>query len=374
MSPRLILLAKALIALFVGVLLGAGLSTRALADHHADSSDEGVVSDTSDVSEASDARLEGAAKEVVPPPIGVRFGEALEGNTVRVSYAWERIRSQGLAVGRDNVTPDYVRGVLGYTQTPRSLEVTVHTVAVAWAPHPRVTLVAEVPFVQKELERVDPSVGAVGFYGTARRQVQTEGIGDVSFSIVIPFIRKGVESSQVHVGFDVPTGSIRRSESTPGGPMILPYDSQIGNGTVDFEWGWTYKGETELFSWGGQALGRHPIGRNGRDYREGSRFTGRLWAGFRIAKGVSASVRTEWEKQNNSEGFDRDLRPTFDPAETSKLQGGAQILVAPGLSIDLPQLDGQRIAFEFGIPVYQDLDGPQLERDWTARAGWQWVY
>jgi len=156
--------------------------------------------------------------------------------------------------------------------------------------------------------------------------------------------------------------------------MILPYDSQIGNGTVDFEWGWTYKGETENFSWGGQALGRHPIGRNGRDYREGSRFTGRLWAGVRIAKGVSASVRTEWEKQNNSEGFDRDLRPTFDPAETSKLQGGAQITVAPGLSIDLPQLDGQRIAFEFGVPVYQDLDGPQLERDWTARAGWQWVY
>ena len=37
-------------------------------------------------------------------------------------------------------------------------------------------------------------------------------------------------------------------------------------------------------------------------------------------------------------------------------------------------LAGQRLGVEIGIPVYQDLDGPQLERDWTFRAGWQWVY
>jgi hypothetical protein len=90
--------------------------------------------------------------------------------------------------------------------------------------------------------------------------------------------------------------------------------------------------------------------------------------------GVSASIRTEWEKQNNSEGFDRDLRPNDDPSESSKLRGGTRLSVAPGLTFDVPRLPGQRIAVEVGIPVYQDLDGPQLERDWTIKTGWQWVY
>ena len=305
-----------------------------------------------------------------PPPIGVRFGETLEGDSVRIGYSWKRMHSQGLRVSADHVTPGDVYD-LGYSQTPRSLEVTVHTFQIAYAPHPRVTLVAEVPFIQKELERVDP-VALIG--GRSRRQIQTEGVGDIAFSVVIPFIRKGIESSQVHIGFDVPTGSIRRKESIGTGSRILPYSAQTGNGTVDLEWGWTYKGETENFSWGGQAIGRHPVGRNDRDYREGSRFTGSLWAVAQLFAGVSASIRTEWEKQNNSEGFDRDLRPTFDPSESSQLRGGTRLSVAPGLTFDVPRLPGQRIAVEVGIPVYQDLDGPQLERDWTIKTGWQWVY
>jgi len=36
-------------------------------------------------------------------------------------------------------------------------------------------------------------------------------------------------------------------------------------------------------------------------------------------------------------------------------------------------LKGQRLAFEFGIPVYQDLDGPQLETDWIILFGWQYT-
>jgi len=36
-------------------------------------------------------------------------------------------------------------------------------------------------------------------------------------------------------------------------------------------------------------------------------------------------------------------------------------------------LKKQRLAFEFGIPVYQDLDGPQLETYWIIMFGWQYT-
>lgn len=302
------------------------------------------------------------------PPVGVRLGNALEGNTLRIGYSWERLRSQGLMTNDDDRSPDFVRS-LGYTSTLRSLETTIHTVEVAYAPHPRVTLVAEVPFIQKEIERVD--FATPGACNGVRCQHQSEGVGDVRFAMIVPFIRKGFESSQVHIGFDVPTGSIRRQGGTP---IRLPYLAQIGNGTVDFEWGWTYHGALDRFSWGGQALGRHPLARNGLDYREGSHFTGRIWGAVRLFAGLDLSFRADWEKQNEIEGFDRGLRPTVDPSEDAELYERVAITLAPGVSFVVPSLAGQRVGIEVGVPVYQDVDGPQLERDWSIKTAWRWIY
>ena len=339
------------------VLVLAGLSTASIAL----AQEAGApTEDDATASEGEAARP--ARGAVVPPPIGVRFPTTLDEDEVRVAYRFERVRLAGLRTGDDSIPPDTARA-LGFTRTPRSLESTVHTFEVAWAPHPRVTLVAWVPFVQRELSRFDAAVGS-------RSQVQTEGVGDIGFALVVPFIRKGFEHTQVHVGLDVPTGSFRKSADG----QRLPYAAQLGNGSVDLEWGWTYKGELEWASWGGQVVGRHPVGRNGRDWRAGSRFAGSLWGGLRLLGGLSASLRAEWEKQNEIEGFDRDLDPTADPLENPELYDGTRLALAPGLSLEVPALDGQRVGLEIDIPVYQNLDGPQLERDWTFRAGWQWVY
>ncbi len=37
-------------------------------------------------------------------------------------------------------------------------------------------------------------------------------------------------------------------------------------------------------------------------------------------------------------------------------------------------LRGHRIAAEFGTPVYQDLNGPQMETDWTFTIGYQYAF
>ncbi|MAG34594.1 MAG: hypothetical protein CL908_27310 [Deltaproteobacteria bacterium] len=314
---------------------------------------------------ASDGSEGSRTRPAPPPPLGARFSEPLEGEErFRLSYRFARVKSQGLLVSDRDIRPGQVRNdsFIPYVQTPRSLNVTSHTFRFAYAPHPRITLVAEVPFLEKELERLDAS--------GSRPQDQSEGVGDLGFAIIVPFIRKGGESSHIHLGFDAPTGSIRRGGS--GGR--LPYDSQIGNGTWDFEWGWTYRGRFQWLSWGAQTVGRHPIGRNGRRYREGSRFESSVWGATRIFAGLSGSLRLEWEKQNNIQGRDRALDPIDDPSANSKTRGGTRFTLAPGLALDLPQLEGQRLSVEFGVPVHQDLDGPQLERDWTLEAGWQWEF
>jgi hypothetical protein len=286
---------------------------------------------------------------------------------MRIRYLWRRTKSQGLLRGDRDASPGFVRNhsFLDYDETPRALDVTVHTVEVAYAPHPRTTLVLQVPFLVKDLETIG--------VGGDRRRDQTEGVGDVTLGLVVPFIRKRRESSHVHIAFDVPNGSIRKQDRNG---QRLPYDNQIGNGTSDFEWGWTYRGERDWISWGGQAVGRHPLGRNGLKYAEGSRFEASIWSGVRLIDGLSASLRAGWEKQNNINGpGDRQFLPITNPARNGKARGGTRFLVGPGLAWDLPGvLRGQRLAIEMAIPVYQNLDGPQLEQDWSLTTGWQWAY
>jgi hypothetical protein len=42
-----------------------------------------------------------------------------------------------------------------------------------------------------------------------------------------------------------------------------------------------------------------------------------------------------------------------------------------GMNMLLPA-KGHRLAFEASLPVYQNLNGPQLEVDWTLTIGWQY--
>jgi hypothetical protein len=280
---------------------------------------------------------------------------------MRVAYSFERQRFQEILVGSEDRQQDEI--VAGfYEQAPTDLDVTIHAFQLSYAPHPRVTLVVDVPFIEKDLNR---------FGVDGRRHDETDGVGDVQFSMIVPFIRKGRESSQLHIGVEAPTGSFRR-----GGDMKrLPYDNQIGNGTWDLEWGWTYRGETDMFSWGAQMWGHHPVRKNGLRYREGSRFNASMWSAMKLFGGLSASFRLIAEKQNNIRGRDRSLDLTADgPSSNDKARGGFRIDVSPGVSLEVPRLNHQRLSVEFGVPIYQHLDGPQLSRDWSLKAGWQWAF
>lgn len=64
------------------------------------------------------------------------------------------------------------------------------------------------------------------------------------------------------------------------------------------------------------------------------------------------------------------------PCADPKLQGGDRLDLLLGLNFYVPEgptlIKGQRLFAEFGLPVYQDLDGPQLETDWVLWLGWQY--
>lgn len=56
--------------------------------------------------------------------------------------------------------------------------------------------------------------------------------------------------------------------------------------------------------------------------------------------------------------------------------GGSSLLGYLGLNLAGQHgwIRGQRLALEFGAPITQDLNGPQMQRDWSLTLGWQYAF
>jgi murein DD-endopeptidase MepM/ murein hydrolase activator NlpD len=96
----------------------------------------------------------------------------------------------------------------------------------------------------------------------------------------------------------------------------------------------------------------------------------------KLTEWLSLSGRVDAERWGNIDGRDKTLDPTDEPTKDVSAQGGRRLDLVGGLNVYIPRgpFKGQRFAVEVGAPVYQSLNGPQLQTDWFARAGWQWAF
>lgn len=156
------------------------------------------------------------------------------------------------------------------------------------------------------------------------------------------------------------------------GPDVkLPYPMQLGSGTWDLIPGVTYRGSHGQWIWGGQALGVIRLGENDEDYSLGNRYNASAWLTRLLASGLSGSARLSWNWWGDIDGADPELNPSLVPTADPGLRAGSRVDGLLGLNF---LHGGLSLAAEGGIPVYQDLDGPQLETDWVLSLRAQWAF
>jgi hypothetical protein len=285
---------------------------------------------------------------------------------VMLSYRYMRMRMNG---SRDRTERESSASVLrDFPVTPTEMDVEGHVVGVMWAPHRRVTLLAMVPFLRKDMDHETR--------GGLRFTTRANGIGDVRAGGMIRLFDR--EGHHLHLNADLsfPTGTISAKDDTPAGRQRLPYPMQLGSGTYDLLPGITYSGQSRRYSWGGQVIGTVRTGRNNKGYRLGNRLDATAWGARRWTSWVSTSLRLAWGSWGNIDGDDDALNPRVVPSADPKRRGGSRLDGLVGVNFVVPKgpLRNHRFAVEAGWPLYQWLDGPQLETDWRLIAGWQYAF
>ena len=305
-------------------------------------------------------------------PIGVMGDHTHETGEFMLSYRFMRMSMQGSRDGTDPVDDTDIvaaTGPYGYMVTPVEMPMTMHMAGIMFAPSDVVTLMAMGSYRSLSMGHVMRN----GNHFTT----ESHGLGDASLSALIGLQRRGPVRVHANAGISFPTGSVEQKDVTPmsgGNAVQLPYPMQLGSGTFDLLPGLTVLGMSESLSWGLQARGVVRLGENDRGWTLGNRVEGTGWIALKVAERLSLSARALYQGWGDVEGADDpDLNPMMAPTMRRDLRAGTRLDVPVGFNFYFNDgaLRGHRIAAEFQVPVYQDLNGPQLETDWTLTIGWQ---
>ena len=154
--------------------------------------------------------------------------------------------------------------------------------------------------------------------------------------------------------------------------LRLPYAMQLGSGTYDLLPGITYTGHKDDWSWGTQYSATLHMGENSQDYTLGDKHQISAWGAYSWLPSLSTSVRITGETEDKIDGIDSQIAAPVQTADPDNY-GGERISASIGVNYIVPAgiMEGHRFAVEATLPVYQDLNGPQLKRDNAIVFGWQ---
>ncbi|MGB3469564.1 MAG: transporter [Erythrobacter sp.] len=317
-------------------------------------------------------------------PIGVMGDHRHKKGEWMVSYRLMHMDMAGIQIGTDSVTPEQVAttvpnrffGNPGQPPTlrivPTSMRMDMHMAGVMYGVSDDVTLMVMGNYITKEMDHITFQ-GGMGTNRLGTFRTRTADIGDTKVAALIGLS----DTILFNAGISLPTGTITEEDDilTPmdGNPTVrTPYPMQIGSGTFDLEPGITYRDQNARFGWGAQLRGTIRLGDNDEGYSFGNKAMATIWGAAALSPAVSVSARMQAETLGRVDGTDpliagpvQTANPDFQGGETVTAFAGMNFAVTGG------SLKGWRLGVEGGLPVVQDLNGPQMPTDYTLTVGIQ---
>lgn len=283
---------------------------------------------------------------------------------ITLSYRYNRMQMAGNRDGTDDVTTAEV--LRQFPVSPLNMRMEMHMFGLMYQVDDNRTLKLMVPYVEKSMSLVN------------RRNIsfrtRSRGLGDIEITGSYRLCRpeEGNDSLRcrfsLDAGLSLPTGETDKRDDTPAGNIKLPYPMQLGSGTFDPVLGISYSSGLNAWKWGARAKTKLRFGKNDEGYRWGHEHRLGVWAETGLSRAIRASFQFDGRFRGNIHGKDSELNPAMIATARTDLRGGKRIDALFGLS---SMLHGHRLSVQFGWPLYQDLDGPQLETDYRFMLGWQ---
>lgn len=301
------------------------------------------------------------------------------------SYAFMQMRMAGNLSGTQSVSQEAI--LTNYVMTPTTMTMQMHMLMAMYGLNDRLTLMGMANYNRNDMTMamapMDRMMNMPGMNMSAMLNMpsncRTSGLGDTRLYAIYRLLKSGRQRLIVAGGLNVPTGSTTMNGATLlGNNTRLPYMMQLGSGTWDLLPALTYTSRNGHLFWGANLEGSIPVGVNARGYAWGPQVKSSAWLSYQCLSWAAASFRMEATASGRMNGYDPQvaLLMANDPSADAAHTGGQRAQMYLGLQFSQlgSLLSGATIQVEFGLPVYQKLNGPQMRTQNTVQAGCMYAF
>ncbi|MFQ5559891.1 MAG: transporter [Nitrospinota bacterium] len=221
-------------------------------------------------------------------------------------------------------------------------------------------------------------------------KMESEGMGDTMFMTKYRLYTDDplIPKSQISFlsGFTLPTGS--NDAKNGNHPLTarkgekLPYSMQLGSGTFDPILGVLYQGSTSPWWWGANLIYTGRWYTNGQGYTLGDELKTDLYVMHQVRHNLVAQLQLNWKYWGKTKGEMDEVKsgvsgratkgvptsPLTTPLYDKNNYGGTKLSVTAGFQWQ--PLPFQILELDFGLPLLQNLNGPQLKEEYRVSFTW----
>lgn len=308
------------------------------------------------------------------PAAGLMNEHTHDGGEFMIGLRYSRNSYSGANQSGTETLSDADVFAAGYTVRASKMTMDMVMLDLMYAPNDKLTLMVMPHWMRHEMTMVgiDPArtgMGGMGTPGLPFGQTMShasEGIGDTLVSASYRLANTPTFKAHVTLGVWTPTGKVDRKNHNG---TLAHYMMQSGSGTWDIEPSATVSGQAGMLGWGAQASYRwRSESANEVGFAFGDRAQASGWLSYLVDSGSSLTSRLSWEHEGRILGEYNAPHNLHTPADRPENYGGDKVLAGLGANIALPFGGSERpqIGVEFGVPLYQDLNGIQLPEDWRV--------
>lgn len=293
-----------------------------------------------------------------PSPAGVMISHAHARGEWMASYRFMHMRMDGVLANGKLLGETAV--LEKYQAYPTYMQMNMHMLMLMYGVSDKLTLMGMVNYNSSYMNMRMLMDGSLHNHG-----MSASGIGDARMYGMFAPVKEAGRQILCVLGMNLPVGKI----TIKGGKLNamypnqrFPYAMQSGSGTVDLLPCVSYIGQTGQWIYSSQANATVRLGFNQLGYKFGNELGINAWLAYQVANGLSFSVRTEASYSERIIGRDKALDATKEVTANPLNYGGQKAFGFTGITWQLKNglLAGSKLAFEYGQPVYQNLNGWQM--------------
>ena len=320
-----------------------------------------------------------------PTPAGVMISHVHSKNEWMVSYRYMNMGMNGLQSGVKSISENDV--FTNYIMSPSSMQMDMHMLMGMYGITDRLTAMVMLNYTTSSMDMNMFSTDGHNHAGMdgmststmSNHTMKSSGLSDSKIQFLYGLKKHKNYQVLANLGCNIPNGSIEvKGASTDMMYPLnrLPYGMQLGSGTFDLLPGITYLYQKNDLTFSVQASSVVRLGYNKVGYKLGNEAGINAWIAYTWLDNLSSSLRVEGNVTNAIQGVDTAFYAYNEPAANRLSYGGQKVMSYIGSTYQFQKgiLENNRLGIEFGLPMYQNLNGIQMKQGLSFFASWSYAF